>query len=192
MKYSAVIALAHLMDQHGKLNGESMSRMDVAIGAFKNKEAPLILTCGWAYRSDSHLQIAKAMKTYAINYADVEESSILTELNSRDTVGDAVFSKLNFATKLDWKKILVVTSDYHTTRTLEIFRFVYGPSFQVDVRPAPSTKNQEILVNETESLLAFRKTFAEIKSGDDVAIFHRLRERHPFYNGEVHPLIGGE
>ncbi len=81
------------MSKEGELNLESAYRMDVAIEAFKNHEAPYIITCGWAYRDDSTINMADAMKAYAIKKAGVPATAIITETNSRDTVGDAVFSK---------------------------------------------------------------------------------------------------
>ena len=45
--FSAIIVLAHLMDEHAHLNSESRARMDKAVEAYRNKEASIILTTGW-------------------------------------------------------------------------------------------------------------------------------------------------
>ena len=64
--FHAVIVLANLIDQKGNLNDESFTRMETAISAFKNKEAKFIVTTGWAYRSDSPIFIAEAMRKHAL------------------------------------------------------------------------------------------------------------------------------
>ena len=93
MTYSAIIVLGNLMSKSGNLNIESCSRMDVAIKAFNENLAPYIITSGWAYREDSPIAIADAMKKYAIEIRRVLPESVLVEKNARDTVGDAIFTK---------------------------------------------------------------------------------------------------
>jgi uncharacterized SAM-binding protein YcdF (DUF218 family) len=187
MKYSAIIVLGNLMDKLGMLNEESASRMDIAIKAFHEKLAPQIITCGWAYRNDSAITIADAMKQYAIDIGGVPFRSILTEKSSRDTVGDAIFTKKFFATKMEWKNVLVATSDYHVSRASEIFEYVYGKSYIIEVTGAVTNATQEQVKSEKESIKAFYETFEGIKAGEDSLIHKRLCESHPYYNGLIHP-----
>jgi uncharacterized SAM-binding protein YcdF (DUF218 family) len=185
----AVIVLSNLMDQNGQLNAESSARASRAVGAYFECEAKCIVTCGWAYREDSHLTIADAFRRHILEGHPSLMDKVWVEAHSRDTVGDAYFTKVNLAVPRRWKKIVVVTSMYHVPRTSEIFRFVYGPEFRVAVLGAQvaSTTDQE--ANESKSLEAFRATVRDVAAGDDKGILKRLRERHPFYNGDVHPRI---
>lgn len=188
-KYDAIIVLANLMDKLGVLNDETRSRVDLAIDALKSGCAPVLVACGWAYREDSEICIADAMRQYAMSTHKVEDAALITEVHSRDTVGDAIFTKINLATPRDWKKILVVTSNYHAERSRAIFSFVYGPSALVDATGADVPDNEQLRNNEAVSMKAFLGTFEGINAGDDKKIFSRLRERHPFYNGQVYPEI---
>ncbi len=194
MNYSAIIVLGNLMDKEGKLNTESSSRMEVAIDAFNNNQAPYIITCGWAYRDDSPIAIADAMKMYAIETGGVPSGSVITEVNSRDTVGDAVFTKINIALNVGWNNFLVVTSDYHISRTYEIFTYVYGEqySFKVIGAATDTDRNQELSENEKKSIHAFHETFLGIEAGNVELIYERLCEKHPYYNGLVHPRISDD
>lgn len=187
--YDAIVVLANLMDEHGVLNDETRARVDLAVDALKNARAPLLVTCGWAYRADSALCIADAMRQYAISARKVEDAAIITETNSRDTVGDAVFTKLNLAIPRAWTKLLVVTSGYHAERSRAIFSFVYGSSISIEAIGADGLDDEQLRSSEQASMQAFVNTFEGISAGDDVNIFARLRERHPFYNGQVHPKI---
>ena len=111
-------------------------------------------------------------------------------MSSRDTVGDAYFTKVNLVVPRFWKKVLVVTSDYHVSRTQEIFSFIYGVDVDVMVYGAPMVAlNDDVERGELTSLKAFRDTFSGVLSGDDAAILMRLRERHPFYNGKAYAAI---
>ncbi|MGA2190573.1 MAG: YdcF family protein [Steroidobacteraceae bacterium] len=189
-QYQAVIVPANRMDRQGNLNDETRARVDQAARALQGGVAPLMVTCGWAYRHDSDICIAHAMKSYAVQNLEVAATAVLEEPASRDTVGDAVFTKRNFATPLGWSRVLIVTSSYHLARAIAIFSFVYGPAALVDGVGVASAESDEIRLSEARSLSAFRRTFEGIDPGDDAAIYARLRTRHPFYNGEVHPHIG--
>ena len=150
-------------------------------------EAPVLVTCGWDYRDDSEIRIAEAMSQHAIQHLLMDKSQIITEPHSRDTVGDAVFTKRNLVNPYRWRSVLVVTTNYHVNRTREIFSFIYGRN--VDVAGAESPDSAALVTSEAKSLEAFRSTFNGVPAGNDEAIYQRLRTAHPFYNGEVYPAI---
>ncbi len=183
----ALIVLANLMDQQGNLNPLSRARMDAAVDAFLAKRAPHIITTGWAYRGDSDIIIAHAMRDYAVHHRGVAPEHILCEPHARDTVGDAVFTKRNLVNAAGWQRLLVVTSDYHAARTREIFAFIYGPGYSISVLGSPDDKGESAVDDERNSLAAFHTTFANITPGDDAAIYERMLAHHPFYNGILNP-----
>ena len=187
--YDAAIVLANLMDAQGRLNDETRARMDRAIELYRAGDVPLIVTSGWDYRDDSDLAIALAMRRYALEAHSIPESALIAETSARDTVGDAVFTKLHLALRRGWTRVVVVTSAYHGARSLEVFSFVYGPSFQVALRTAESADTPALRDAEAQSIAAFRRTFEGVMPGDDAAIVARLRARHPFYNGSVYSAL---
>lgn len=188
-KTDAVIVLANLMDRHGVLNAESKARAERAVQILNERNATHLVTCGWAYREDTDLPIADAFKAHIVENLGVSPDKVLVELRSRDTVGDAFFTKTTFAVPLSWKRICVVTSDYHVERTKEIFHFIYGDDFFIEVYGAEVPCDETILRNEPSSIRAFRETFLGVAAGNDRQIVQRLRERHPFYNGQVYAKI---
>lgn len=183
----AIIVLANLMDRSGKLNDETTARLTFACDLLKANEGALLVPCGWAYRDDSDICIADAMKSVAVRSLGVSSDCILPERASRDTVGDAVFTKHHLANPHRWTDIVVVTSAYHTERTRQIFSFVYGRPIVVATAPSPDT--EALRAAEAISSKAFHTTFDGVKAGDDEAIWKRLSTRHPFYNGEIYPAI---
>ena len=185
----ALIILARTMDSDGTLHLESKLRIHKAIEIFKNRYINYIVTAGWAYRQDSSLCIADAYKEYIVSKFNIEKNTILTESNSRDTVGDAFFTKINFSEPMAWNKITVVTSNYHVERAREIFEFIYGDSFILEVYGAEVVHDETTIANEVSSLNSFRRTFQGIEKANNSQILDCLRESHPFYNGKIFPKI---
>jgi uncharacterized SAM-binding protein YcdF (DUF218 family) len=176
------------MDAEGHLNEDSTARISEAIRAFEAKEAPYLVTSGWNYRGEYTIPIAEAMRDYAAAHG-VPAQAILCDTHSRDTVGDAVFTKRNIVLPKGWKRLLVITSDYHVKRTKAIFEFIYGADYDITVRGAASKAPSRPPEEEQQSLLGFYATFEGVKASDDEAIWELLRQKHPFYNGKTHPKI---
>lgn len=189
MKMDAVIVLANLMDTSGILNLESAARAEKSVEVFNQLQAGTLVTCGWAYRADSDITIADALKSHIVSRYGIPSERIIAEKRSRDTVGDAYFTKALLALTNRWKNITVVTSNYHVERVKEIFSFIYGADFYIAVVGAEVPQDESILSNERKSLEAFRSTFSGVRQGEDAEILGRLRERHPFYNGVIYPTI---
>ena len=187
MGYDCIIVLANEMDTYGNLNHDSLSRLNQSVKSYFLNPSSHLITCGWNYRKDTSLCIGNVMRDYAINLG-IPSDKIITELNSRDTVGDAFFTKQNALIARGWKNLLVVTSDYHVKRTSIVFKFIYGSGYTIDVIGSDSQKDNNIF-SETKSLKSFKKTFRGLNSGDDCKIYERMLEKHPFYNGDVYPRI---
>ncbi len=185
----AVIVLANLMDEKGVLNFESAARAARSVEVLRERSGNALVTCGWAYLKGCEISIADAFKDHIVSQFDVLPEMIIAERNSRDTVGDAYFTKMSLAKPRGWKSICVVTSDYHVKRTKVIFDFIYGDAFKIEVLGAEVPCSDETSLNEFKSLEAFKTTFDGVQRGNDAMILDRLRHRHPFYNGEVYSRI---
>ena len=178
--FDALIVLSNHMNSFGVLNSESKSRADKAAEIFK-LSASKIITCGCAYREDSALKIAEAMKNYLINRHKISSMNIVIEPNSRDTVGDAVYTRKFLIDKLGFKKIAVITSSYHIARAKHIFHFVYDKNYEISLISCDLNKDINKEESERESLKKFKKTFYGIKHGDIDSIHKRMLKKHPLY-----------
>ena len=56
----------------------------------------------------------------------IEPARILTETSSYDTIGNAYFSRVVHVDPAQFKKLCIITSDFHLPRTEAIFRWIYG------------------------------------------------------------------
>lgn len=188
MTYDAVIVLANEMDSTGILNKESTLRADLAAKLMDELDVPYVVTCGWAYRRDSSILIADAFKSYLISVG-VKPDKIITEINSRDTVGDALFTKVNVSEPKGFNKLCIVTSNYHVPRTTRIFNFVYGSGYAITVKGVAVEYSESVISKELESECAFKRTFSNVVAGNADQIIDALKSNHPFYNGEIYPRI---
>jgi uncharacterized SAM-binding protein YcdF (DUF218 family) len=188
MDYYCIIVLGNEMDKHGNLNIETISRLKLACSIYFKKGVKFLITTGWDYREDTALCLGSVMKEYAIKLG-VPKQKIFSEINSRDTVGDAFFTKQNILIKRGWKNFLVITSDYHVNRTKKIFEFIYGKDYNLRIIGSKSYYNAKNQASELKSIEKFEKTFKNIQEGNDKMIYNTLSTLHPFYNGKVHPKI---
>lgn len=190
MKISVV--LANLMDSYGNLNCETAERIDCAVADDYVDKSCFFLLCGWAYREDSQTAIADAMYEYIRSRHPSLAVRVICQRTSRDTVGDALFSRiyLDRLTRGNRYSVKVFTSDYHAERSSEIFNFFFHNHAFVSVVGARGFGSEELKQKEIESLRAFRDTFQGAPPGDVRLALGILREKHPLYNGQLCAALG--
>lgn len=186
------VILANLMDKYGSLNIESAARVDCAVAHDSLDESSIFLLCGWAYREDSEIAIADAMHEYIRKKYPSISTRVFCQRTSRDTVGDALFSRIYLDRLAHGSRysVKVFTSDYHVGRTSEIFNFFFCKRALASAIGAQGFKSEKLMQKEIESLRAFRNTFQGVPPGDIEYALGTLRAKHPFYNGQIYSAIG--
>ena len=178
------------MNEHGVLGEQTIARAKMAAQLAKEHNCALLLTSGWAYRDDSALEIGTCVRNYIRQNFKLSHCTVLSDTNSRDTVGDAYYLRVRLQ-EFPVNKLIVVTSDYHVNRTRIIFNSFFTPDVAVDVRGALSTdcNNVSLIAHEQSSIDAFYLTFKSVNFTDDVQVLAALNTLHPFYNGEIYPKV---
>jgi len=188
--YDAIIVLSNLMDGESNLNLESKNRANLAFEIWNQQNCiPKLITMGWAYRNDTNVPISKSMANYLVNKLNVPKEQILSDVLSRDTVGDAFFSRYNYEKFFLKKKIIIITSDYHEKRAHSIFKFIYGENYKIHFSVIETDLKKSKQKDERDSLDQFSNTFNGIKSGDMNKIQNILLQNHPLYNGTINPQM---
>ena len=188
--YDAIIVLSNLMDGESNLNLESKNRANLAFEIWNQQNCiPKLITMGWAYRNDTNVPISKSMANYLVDKLNVPKEQILSDVLSRDTVGDAFFSRYNYEKFFLKKKIIIITSDYHEKRAHSIFKFIYGENYKIHFSVIETDLKKSKQKDETDSLDQFSNTFNGIKSGDMNKIQNILLHNHPLYNGTINPQM---
>lgn len=182
---TVVIVLANLMDRDGALNDETRGRLELGCAIARQVNAREVQTIGWAYREDTDLPIAEAMRREAEVRGLCRGVPVHCNTLSRDTVGDAVLSRLHYWPDDGGVTPIVATSDYHAARVRALFAHVWGRDIEVQGAPTPEPEARE--ASEAKSLAAFHETFAGVAPGDMAGCLDRLLTAHPFYNGTAMP-----
>lgn len=151
---------------------ESKSRVKKGVRLYKKGLAKKILMSGGEIKKP----LSYYMKKYAIKLG-VPSKNIYEENKSKNTIRNAIFSK-QIVTKNKWKKIILVTSDYHMTRSLFIFKHVFGPGFDISHKKSRTNLFHKIFnkkfIKEEEKYLFTETLFAGIKPGNISKIKKRL------------------
>lgn len=174
----AVIVLSHKIDSNGKLSKEYKKRLDKGIELVLDKKANYIILCG--ERAD------KDVKNYAINKG-IKSNKILTQTESRDTIGEAFCTKKRVLAPRNLRDIIVVSSDYHIRyRAALIFDFILGKNFNVEYIGAKSGKlnNPQVIEDQMNSLATFLKTFYKTSAENDEEIEKTILKNQDLYKNQ--------
>lgn len=187
-----VIVLSHLMNEEGILSEESQERGNKACLTAKEIDANYLITNGWDYRKDCKVKIADAFIKYINSKHNLRDLKLLSQKYSRDTVGDAIFSKLmveEINLKLNCQsELFVITTDYHMDRASFIFSSIYNYKINFISTKIKGLSNSDLEIikkNEILSIRAFQKTFPNIfrEKININELYDRLVRNHPYYNG---------
>ena len=160
------------------INNETKLRSYLGYKLFKKND--LILTLGWNGGKKTK-SISEKVKKHLIAKFDLPSNNIISIPFSKDTVGDAFFSREYLLTqKIPFKSIIVITSDWHLKRSRIIFNAIYNNDPKLMFCKINSKKPK--YVNEESSLKAFYKTFEYTNFKDFEDVKKTIFSKHPLYN----------
>lgn len=175
----AIIILGSGINQDGSLPGNLKLRVSKGVQLYTQGLAKNIVMSGnYSFWLDDSREIpfrseASAMREYALMLG-VPETDIFIEEKSKDTLGNAFFTKIDYLEKNDWKQVMVVTSDFHLKRTKFVFDHVLGPQYAIEYYPVlldlSADERREKEAQETNTTNILRALMRDIPSGDTEAI----------------------
>lgn len=188
MDKDVIIILGGGLEPDGSLPKIPKLRVEKGVELFKEGVAPKIIVSGyqgfWLETTPIKSE-AQAMKEYAMSLG-IPEEAIIEEEDSKDTVGNAYFCRLNIIDPNNWKKIVVVTSEYHIPRTKYVFEKVMGADYEIEFVSVDSQLDPEALtarvVKEAKTMELVKEWFDPIASGDMDAIRNLMYTKHPGYS----------
>ncbi|MBI4895209.1 MAG: YdcF family protein [Candidatus Aenigmarchaeota archaeon] len=151
-----IIVLGSILDKNGYLTDIGSSRVEKAIELYKKEKCKIIMSGHSSIEIiDAKKTEAQAMEDYAIMHG-VNKEYIIKEESSRDTIGNAFFSK-EIIDKNKWTSLVVVTSDFHITRSSYIFKKIFSGSYKIKLVSVTSledrSKKEKELLEITKKLL---------------------------------------
>lgn len=100
-------------------------RCDKALALYEDDKAPRIVITG----TPSEVRTAKLR----LVPKGVAPENLFFEVESNDTIENAFFTKTTFLDTNNWRKILIVTSDFHVERAEYVFDKILGDKYEFEV-----------------------------------------------------------
>ncbi len=118
--------------------------------------------------------------------------SMLREASSYDTIGNAYFARVIHTDPAGFRKLCVITSDFHMPRTEAIFRWIFGADaagYELTFEATASGLHEEPfrkrVAREQQSLDLLAPRFSELKTMN--AIHKWLFSEHEIYSAGLAP-----
>lgn len=178
-KCDVIIILAGGILDDGGLPDSVRKRVQTGVSLYKQERAPLLLMSGrWSKYRERHLPPMTEAESMArsAQLMGVSQTAIIKEDQSNTTESNILHIKNRFLEQHGWKKILVVTSDFHMPRAKFLFKTILGSEYEIEFSEtettASSIKRLKWKLQEMIALLA-----AKAKHG---ALYSHLFTQHSF------------
>jgi uncharacterized SAM-binding protein YcdF (DUF218 family) len=136
--------------------------------------------------SGSHGVGRKPRRSEAASMADlivergIGRERVFLEDESRDTIGNAVYVAERYLSAIPARRIFLVTSPFHLERSVETFRLVLGPAWEIEgIASAPAPDDGERAKHEPRFLMQTRAYLAGIAPGEVARMVAKLRRAPP-------------
>lgn len=181
---TTLLVLSCGITEDGVLGDDAQASVRIAAKLWNQDAARLIIMCGrLSYKADfvPPVSEAQAMKDYALSLG-VASNGILTEAESKDTLGNAVFARLNLLDPLSIEEVLIIPGPNHSTERLE---FIFNKVFADDIAYSFIERSEEWpdqQHREQKSLETLKGWLDDVKDGDVMQIYQVMRAKHPGYH----------
>jgi vancomycin permeability regulator SanA len=124
-----ICVLAGGLQENGEPHEFVKKRLDKAIELYNNKKSHILVLGGGTYHKapflnkDGFIIHESTSCALYLNKNGVNSNLILREWSSYDTIANGFFAFTNYINHLNLKKFTVITSDFHISRSKEIFNY---------------------------------------------------------------------
>jgi hypothetical protein len=192
-QYDAILIPGGGVDDNGEPHLWVKARLDHAI-KLRNTACLIALSAGTVHKraplDENGVPIFESVAAarYLLKHG-TDADAILTETCSYDTIGNAYFSRVIHVEPAGFRRLCIITSEFHMPRTRAIFEWMYGVdnpngSYQLAFEAVPdigisATDLRARLAKEAASLKQFQRNAANIQSLR--ACHHWLFTEHAAY-----------
>jgi hypothetical protein len=132
--YDAILVLGGGLRAGGELPEYVKRRFDLALT--RERGEPIVALSAWTTHRPVMVEEGRQLweSTAGARYLmgrGVPMRRIVCEATSYDTIGNGYFSRMQIAEPMGWRRLLVITSEFHMERTEVIFRWIYGLNARV-------------------------------------------------------------
>lgn len=185
--YDVILTLGNGLTKDWELPDFVISRLKQVADLYFQKTSGKIIVCGrWSINWDLRnikppTTEAEEMRKVLLSLG-VSDKNILKEEWSKDTIGNAYFSKIKIIKPYQLRSLLIVCSDFHLKRVQFLFQKILGSEYQMDflATPTESGKDPEFMQMEDGVLDRQKKFLGTMQDGDDSFLQTRLYD-DPYY-----------
>src|SRR5574342_1392744 len=198
-KYDAILILGGGLKKNGAVSPWTKRRIEKALEIFSGREYIIAPSAGTTHKppvlkNGFPLYESVATANYLLKKG-IPRQKILTETVSLDTIGNAYFARTIHTEPRNFKRLCIITSQFHMPRTIAIFKWIFSlkPSrfnYELDFVEAPDKGIDEKIMKarrekEKHSLKQITKTKKRINS---LSKLHRwLFTKHQAYAAGFKP-----
>ena len=183
----AIVVLGGTTADDGTLAPWVAARVERAVEAYQRGVAPHVVFTGRTGLdgpADPAVTEAAAMARHA-RAIGLPAESILLEERARDTLGNAYFVRRDVLDPNGWRKLRVVTSDFHLSRAAWVFRKVLGAGYDFAFTAAFSGFSPAQLIaralDECRISIFLNEWLEALVEGDELSVETLMRHHHPAY-----------
>ena len=138
MAYDVIVVLGGGINGDGSLPDLTRYRVETGVELYQRYVAPYLLMSGSRPLNSSHETTeASLMKNHADDLG-AYRMHVLLEQKSTSTETNAECTKRDILEPRDWKKLVLITSDFHIERAGEIFKAILGKGYKINPIGAPN------------------------------------------------------
>jgi uncharacterized SAM-binding protein YcdF (DUF218 family) len=185
-EFDAALVLACGINEDGSLPHDPIESVDIVTDLYLSNRAPLIIFSGnLSYKADSVPPQTEsgAMAVYA-QQSGIPSEAILIENESKDTLGNAYFTKVRYLIPGQLRSLAVVLGPNHSLERVKyIFDKVLGSEYDTTFIEHNAGREAEV-DREAQSLTVLKEWLDATPSGDHASVYRIMRDVHPGYSSE--------
>jgi uncharacterized SAM-binding protein YcdF (DUF218 family) len=183
-EFDAAIVLACGINRDGSLPDDPKESVDIASHLYTSGRTPLIIFSGnLSYKADfiPPQSEADAMVKYAQEIG-LPGECLLKESESKDTLGNAYFTKVHYLISRHLGRLSVILGPNHSLRRVKfIFDKVLGDQYDTTFFEHNANRDGET-EREEKSLDILKEWLSKIPNGDHEAVHQVMLAKHPGYS----------
>lgn len=184
--FDSVIVLACGINEDGSLSSDPKASVDIAADLYETNQTKHIIFSGnLSYKADitPPRSESDAMIAYAQEIG-LPSDSLFQENESKDTLGNAYFTKVQYLIPMRLRKLAVILGPNHSLERVKyIFDKVLGGGY--DVTFFEHNANQEGQPErEKKSLDVLKEWLDRVPNGNHEAVYQIMLAKHPGYSAD--------
>jgi uncharacterized SAM-binding protein YcdF (DUF218 family) len=167
-----IVVLGGGINLQGSIPPYVYSRLDEAIKFHNNLNCKILVSGEYSFLYDKikpPFTEAFKMQEYLLEKG-IPADQIIKEEQSKDTVGNAYYSKKYVFIPKKEKEAIIITSDFQVERAKYIFNKIFGPEYKFKIigikSNLPNDEKEAVWQRQKELLLKTQALLSNMKDGD--------------------------